>query len=67
MKVYNAGAQVERKIGVIKVTDSDTLNTPLHTLACIEFLLDKFRYVYPCFILFASIYLGGMNTPVITY
>jgi hypothetical protein len=35
MKVYNLGAQVERHIGVIKVTDGDTFSTALHTLACI--------------------------------
>ena len=35
MKVYNVGAQVERQIEVIKVTDSDTFSTALHTLACV--------------------------------
>ena len=35
MKVYNVVAQVERHLFVIKVTDSKTFNTALHTLACI--------------------------------
>ena len=33
MKVYNLGAQVKRRMSVIKVIDSDTFNTALHTLA----------------------------------
>ena len=33
LNVYNVGAQVERQIGVIKVTDSDTFNTALHAHA----------------------------------
>ena len=27
IKVYNVGAQIERKFGIVKVTDSDTFNT----------------------------------------
>lgn len=29
---------VERQIGVIKMTDSDTFSTALHTLACIQLI-----------------------------
>jgi hypothetical protein len=35
MKVYNVGAQAERQIGVLEVTDSDTFNIAWNNLACI--------------------------------